>query len=160
MLILTTTSMEGMKGGPLKRATLLISGMVGATVILAVACSGSALPSPTLAPTPTALPREDALAVRGESLTRSALPTACVACHSADGTPRVGPTWGGIYGGEETLSDGTTVTVDDEYIRESIVDPNAKVVEGFSPNIMPRNYRDTLSDEDIEAITAYIRSLQ
>lgn len=144
----------------MKSATLLLSGVVGATVILVAACTGSALPTPTLAPTPTDLPMEDAMAVRGEALTRGASPTPCRSCHSADGSPRVGPTWQGLYRGEETLSDGTSVAVDDEYIRESIVDPNAKVVEGFSPNIMPRNYRDTLSDEDIEAITAYIRSLQ
>jgi mono/diheme cytochrome c family protein len=59
-----------------------------------------------------------------------------------------------------TLDDGSTVTVEDEYIRESIVDPNAKVVEGFSPSVMPQSYGDVLSDEDIEAIIAFIKSLQ
>ena len=52
---------------------------------------------------------------------------ACVSCHSLDGTPGVGPTWQGVYGREERLTDGTTVIVDDAYIRESIYDPNAKL---------------------------------
>ena len=64
----------------------------------------------------------------------------CVVCHTPDGRAGVGPTWQGIYGSEETLADGTTVTVDDAYIRESILDPNAKIVKGFPPNIMPPNF--------------------
>ena len=152
--------LEEMIGWPLKLAILRILRVVAGITIFAAACTGTALPSPTLAPTDTPLPRGDAQIIRGEALTRSASPTACVTCHSADGTTKVGPTWRGIYGTEVTLADGTTVTVDDEFIRESIIDPNAKVVDGFPPSIMPRNYRDTLSDEDIEAITAYIKSLQ
>ena len=61
-------------------------------------------------------------------------------CHTPDGRAGVGPTWQRIYGSEETLADGTTVTVDDAYIRESILDPNAKIVKGFPPNIMPPNF--------------------
>ena len=72
----------------------------------------------------------------------------------------VGPTWKGIYGSQEALVDGTTVTVDDAYIRESIVDPNAKIVKGFPPNLMPQNFGDTLSDSDIAAIIDYIKSLK
>ncbi len=84
----------------------------------------------------------------------------CTACHSIDGSVLVGPSWQGIYGSQETLTDGTTVTVDDEYIRESIVDPNIKIVEGFLPNLMPQTFGDTLSDSDIEAITEFIKSLR
>jgi cytochrome c oxidase subunit 2 len=94
---------------------------------------------------------------QGETLVQN---NGCLACHSTDGSQLVGPTWQGVYGSEETLADGTTVTVDDEYIRESIVDPNTKLVEGFQPNIMPQNFGETFSDSDIEAITAYIKSLQ
>jgi predicted lipoprotein with Yx(FWY)xxD motif/cytochrome c2 len=84
----------------------------------------------------------------------------CLACHSTDGSILVGPTWQGAYGSQDPLTDGTTVTVDDEYLRESIVDPDAKVVQEFQPSIMPQNYGETLSDSDIEAIIAYIKSLQ
>lgn len=84
----------------------------------------------------------------------------CLACHSTDGSPLVGPSWKGIYGSQEALTDGTTVEVNAEYLRESIVDPNAKIVEGFTPNLMPAAYGDSLSDSDIDAIIAYIKSLQ
>ena len=97
---------------------------------------------------------------QGRTVYETASPAPCMTCHSTDGSVILGPSWQGIYGSEETLTDGTTVTVDDEYIRESIIDPNAKVVEGFQPSVMPQNYGDTLSDEDIEAIIAFIESLQ
>ena len=84
----------------------------------------------------------------------------CKACHSLDGTVVVGPSWKNIYGSEEQLDDGSTITVDEVYIRESILDPNAKVVQGFSPNVMPSTYRDILSDQDIEDIISYIETLQ
>lgn len=84
----------------------------------------------------------------------------CKACHSLDGTVVVGPSWKNIYGSEEQLDDGSTITVDEVYIRESILDPNAKVVQGFSPNVMPSTYRDMLSDQDIEDIISYIETLQ
>ena len=89
-----------------------------------------------------------------------ALNNGCTACHSVDGSVLVGPSWQGIYGSQEALTDGTTVTVDDAYIKESIVDPNIKIVEGFLPNLMPQTFGDTFSDSDIEAITEYIKSLR
>jgi cytochrome c oxidase subunit 2 len=79
----------------------------------------------------------------------------CSTCHSVDGSRRTGPTWLGLYGGNVSLKDGTTVVVDDLFIRRSIEDPAAEVVDGFSP-IMPTF---DLSDDDLSALTAYIRSL-
>lgn len=152
----------------MRPATLLLSGIAGAALILAVACGGAAEPTPTTpaTETPTTAPAAttppagngggDPVA-RGQMLVQE---HGCLACHSTDGSMLVGPTWQGLYGSEETLTDGTTVTVDDEYIRESIIDPNAKITEGFQPNVMPQNFGDTLSDEDIEAIIAYMQSLQ
>ena len=113
--------------------------------------------APTVSPTPG---DGDGLAAQGKALAQTASPAPCVACHTADGSRLVGPSWQGIYGGQETLTDGTTVEVDDEYLRESIVDPNAKIVEGFAPNIMPATYGDSLSSSDIDAIIAYIKTLQ
>lgn len=84
----------------------------------------------------------------------------CKACHSLDGTILVGPSWKNIYGSEESLEGGDSITVDEAYLRESILDPNAKIVQGFAPNVMPPTYRDMLSDQDIEDIVAYIKSLQ
>lgn len=82
----------------------------------------------------------------------------CVACHSVDGSVLVGPSWKGLYGHEVTMTDGSTVTADDAYIHESIVDPNAKVVEGFSP-IMP-SFSSQVDDQQIADIIAYIKTLQ
>ncbi len=71
----------------------------------------------------------------------------------------MGPSWQGLFGRTETLSDGTTVLVDDAYLRESIINPNAKVVEGFSPNLMPLDFGQRLSEEQIASIIAYIKTL-
>jgi cytochrome c oxidase subunit 2 len=79
----------------------------------------------------------------------------CPSCHSSNGDRGTGPTWKGLYGSDVELSDGTTVTVDDAYIRESILDPAAKLVDGYG-NVMPKF---DLTDEEIAQITAYIQSL-
>jgi cytochrome c oxidase subunit 2 len=73
----------------------------------------------------------------------------CVSCHSTDGTPGVGPTWLGIYGRQEMLDDGTSVTVDDAYIRESIYDPNKKLVAGYAA-AMPQNYEQLFTERQAE----------
>lgn len=153
----------------MNRGLLLLFGILGVVAILGVACGGGAPPpADTVAPPPPAdtvaapvSPTADTedLAAKGKALAQTALP-ACVACHTTDGSPLVGPSWQGIYGSQETLTDGTSVEVNDEYLRESIVDPNAKIVENFAPNLMPATYGDTISDADIEAIIAYIKSLQ
>ncbi len=83
----------------------------------------------------------------------------CIGCHSTDGSPMAGPTWKGLFGKEETLADGRTITVDEEYIRRSILDPGADIVKGFA-NIMPNTYKDQISDEELEALIAYIKSLK
>ena len=149
---------------------LLLVGIIGVVALLGIACGGGAPPPtdtvapppPTTVPSATVSPPGDGggSEEKGKVLAQNASPAPCVACHTADGSRLVGPSWQGIYGGQETLTDGTTVEVNDEYLRESIVDPNAKIVEGFAPNIMPATYGDTLSDSDIEAIIAYIKTLQ
>ncbi len=78
----------------------------------------------------------------------------CVGCHSIDGTPGVGPTWQGLLGRQEQMTDGTTVTADEAYIRESILNPNAKIVNGFNPNIMPQNYGDQFAAKQAEIQSA------
>ena len=83
----------------------------------------------------------------------------CIACHSLDGSVGVGPSWAGVFGSEESLDDGTTVTVDEEYLRQSILDPNSQIVSGFNPNLMPPSYGDILTPEDIDDLIAFIKSL-
>lgn len=80
----------------------------------------------------------------------------CVACHSVDGAPNVGPTWKGLYGKQETLEGGATVHVDDAYLKQSINDPKAALVKGY-PNIMPPN---PLSDEEMAAVIDYIKTVR
>ncbi len=84
----------------------------------------------------------------------------CVACHSQDGTTIVGPTWLGLFGHEVELADGSTVIADEEYLFTSIVDPNAQIVAGFAPNIMPQTFDENLTDEQIQQIIAFIESLE
>lgn len=83
---------------------------------------------------------------------------ACNTCHSTDGSDMVGPTWQGLFGHEVQLSDGSTVTADENYIRESILEPNAKVVEGY-PAVM-NTYQGQLDNEQINAIIEYIKTLK
>lgn len=90
---------------------------------------------------------------RGETIAQD---NGCMTCHSTDGTDLVGPTWENLYGHEVTLEDGSTVTADEEYLYESIVDPNAKIVEGYPPSMTPYDY---LSDSEINSMIEYIKSL-
>jgi cytochrome c oxidase subunit 2 len=82
----------------------------------------------------------------------------CYTCHSVDGAAGTGPTWQHMVGHPVTLTDGTTVEVDTNYLRESILNPQAKVVRGFQP-VMP-TYRGSLNDRQIDALIAYMQSLQ
>lgn len=97
---------------------------------------------------------EEVSAARGEEMFTTTL--GCQACHSIDGTDGIGPTLAGIMGREETMQDGTTLTVDEEYLVESIVSPNAKVVEGYQPVMAPFSY---LSSAEVESLIEYIKTL-
>lgn len=92
---------------------------------------------------------------RGEELVEK---SGCLACHSLDGSRKVGPSFKGAFGRKTELADGTTVTADENYLRESLTEPNAKVVKGFPP-VMP-TFKGTLSDEDVAAIIAYLKTLK
>jgi cytochrome c oxidase subunit II len=80
----------------------------------------------------------------------------CVSCHES-GVRQRGPTLGNLYGMQEQLENGPTVLVDEVYIRESILDPKARIVRGFEP-VMP-SFRGQLTEEQILALIAYIKSL-
>lgn len=79
----------------------------------------------------------------------------CLACHSVDGGPSVGPGWRGLYGKTESLADGSQVAVDEGYLKESILNPSSQIVKGY-PAIMPAS---APSDEELQALTAFIKSL-
>jgi cytochrome c oxidase subunit 2 len=83
----------------------------------------------------------------------------CANCHSTDGSAKIGPTWLHLYGSTVKLSDGTSVTADDNYISNSILDPNSQVVAGFPSNVMP-DFLNTLDQKSVDALVAYIKTLK
>ncbi|HEY0920811.1 c-type cytochrome [Devosia sp.] len=82
----------------------------------------------------------------------------CTACHSTGTDTLVGPGWGGLYGSASALADGSTVTADDAYISQSMLEPDARIVAGFEPGAMP-SFAELIEPDQVEAIVAYIRSL-
>jgi len=81
----------------------------------------------------------------------------CMACHSVDGIKLVGPSFKGIFGVVEKMRDGTEILVDEDYLKESIEDPLAKVVDGFEP-IMPP-YKGTITDTELDYFIEFVKSL-
>jgi cytochrome c oxidase subunit 2 len=154
------------------RRHLFLAGVATAVAVAAsivVACGGgdegaspTAIPTATRQDTataqPTATPTEtQSLTDLGESLARR---NGCISCHTITGAAGAGPTWLGLFGKKETLADGSTVLVDEEYLRESITDPNAKIVRGFAADIMPQDFREKLTDKQIVALIEYIRTVR
>jgi cytochrome c oxidase subunit II len=80
---------------------------------------------------------------------------ACNTCHSTDGSTKIGPSFKGLFGKTETLTDGSTIPVDENYIRESVLVPAAKVVKGFQPVMPP--FQGSLNDEEMAGIIAFIK---
>ena len=84
----------------------------------------------------------------------------CVACHTPNGQVSVGPTWKGVFDSNRELVSGSPVKADDAYLKESILNPNAKIVKGFLPNLMPATFATTLKPEQIDQLIAYIKTLK
>jgi cytochrome c oxidase subunit 2 len=78
----------------------------------------------------------------------------CVACHSIDGRTVVGPTWKGLFGKMESMDDGTTAKVDEEFLRGFIRNPTARSVKGYPP-VMPKV---ELTEPELDALVAYIKA--
>jgi mono/diheme cytochrome c family protein len=151
-------------------------------ILFLVACNPQPLPvAPTPIPTlpPATLPSEggeasteqpstgeqeqaegaSAAVDRVEEGRRIVQETGCLSCHSVDGTNLVGPTFQALFGSETTFEDGTTATADESYIRASILKPGDQIVQGYA-NVMPSTYEQQLSDDQIDAIVAFIESLK
>jgi cytochrome c oxidase subunit 2 len=91
----------------------------------------------------------------GERIAKS---NGCLGCHSATGATLIGPTWKGLFGSQVKLSDGSTVTADEAFLIESILNPSAKIVAGFeSASAMPAY---SFTEEELSYIIAYIMSLK
>ena len=100
-------------------------------------------------------PKTLSLAKQGEELVEH---SGCLGCHSLDGTNKVGPTLKGLFGRTVTLSDGKTVVAGEDYIRESLLNPGAKIVKGFPP-IMP-TFQGVLKDNEITVVIAYLKTVK
>lgn len=105
--------------------------------------------------TTTPVPVDTEAAARGEEV---ATGTGCLACHTTDGTIGVGSTWKGLAGSSRPLDTGETVDADDAYLTTSIIDPGAQVVAGFD-NVMPPDYGDQLTEQEVADLVEYIKSL-
>ena len=94
----------------------------------------------------------------GEAIMKS---QGCFACHTTDGTKLIGPSYFNLYGSQQVvIRDGKeiTVTVDPEYVKRSILLPNAYITKGFPANLM-QSYRSTISDDDIAKIIEYLKTI-
>ena len=97
---------------------------------------------------------EGPLSVRGERLFAD---LACNTCHRSDGTGR-GPSLEAKFGTEERLATGAVVRVDESYVRESILNPQLKLVAGYQP-LMP-TFQGLVNEESVMALVEYVKSLQ
>jgi cytochrome c2 len=94
----------------------------------------------------------DEQAMRGQQVSTD---YGCIACHTVDGSPGVGPSWLGMWGRTEALTNGDTVVVDEDYFVESLLNPGRHIVDGY-PNVMMRSF---VTDQEIIDLMAFARSL-
>jgi cytochrome c oxidase subunit 2 len=94
------------------------------------------------------------LTARGERLFSD---LACNTCHLSDGRGR-GPSLVNKFGASESLATGAAVSIDEAYVRESILTPQAKIVAGYQP-LMP-TFQGLVSEENVMALIEYVKSLQ
>ena len=90
----------------------------------------------------------------------------CASCHSVDGSKIVGPTFKGLFGETISFIDGTSTVADEAYIKESILDPYKRIVAGFElsagsgTSAMPNNFREKLTDDQINEIIEFIKTIK
>lgn len=81
----------------------------------------------------------------------------CNTCHSRDGSKSPGPTFKGVFGRQETMSTGETITIDDNYLLESITKPQAKIVKDYTQVQMPQF---KFSQLQVDALIAYLKTIK
>lgn len=134
--------------------------LVGLFLLLgAAACGGGEV----VAPTAKTVVGERPQAGKGNAAAGKKLYTslACQGCHTLNGTGSAGPTFKGLAGSERKLTDGETVTADDEYLLESITDPDKLIVAGFQPGIMTSVIKQgQVSQTDAQSLVAFIKTVK
>ena len=106
----------------------------------------------------TAADSDISLADQGWAVLRK---NGCNACHSVDGSKLIGPSYLGGWGGTRTVVTGREkreISVDEEYVRRSIYDPNADVADGFGKGLM-LSYEGMVSEEEVKLIIEYLKEL-
>ena len=81
----------------------------------------------------------------------------CIVCHSLDGSRIQGPSFKNVWGRTEELEGGAKIVVDSAYFRESLLEPQAKIVRGYPP-VMP-SFKDQLKESEISALEAFLKSV-
>ena len=122
------------------------SGMIGSVIVMEPREFDNWLSGNTGSTTP---------AVAGQELYQT---LGCASCHGANGEGGRGPTLVGVFGKRAALQTGDSVLVDEGYVRESIINPQVKLVAGFGP-IMP-TFQGQISEDQLVQLVAYIKSLQ
>ena len=170
----------------MKKGGFLIAAVVGAILLAATACGGgeepTATPRPTVAPTPTFTPSPtatialeptappsstDSLAQKGRQIylnvPDNVKPQAlwCQQCHKIEGVPEAI----GIIGPDQTHLGTVAATRKasmsaEDYIRESITDPDAFLVEGYSAGLMTKAITEDLTKDQVDALVAFLLTLQ
>jgi cytochrome c oxidase subunit 2 len=82
----------------------------------------------------------------------------CNACHSIDGSKKIGPSLKGVWGMEQVHVDGSTAIMDVDYFNESVLEPQARIIEGYG-SAMP-SYQDLVTPEQLADLAAYVESLE
>lgn len=96
---------------------------------------------------------EEPIVTQGRLIAES---NGCLACHTQDGSASTGPTWLDLWGREVTMSDGTIRTADELYIRKSIEEPAAELVDGYPAVMIPYQF----SDEDMTALLRFLQEIR
>ncbi len=133
--------------------------VVLSTAVVVAACGGGATPAPARAPAATLAPAP-ATPVPSPAVGKELfISLGCLGCHKINGEGgAVGPPLTGVFGSQRELEGGGTVTADHEYMEESIVDPDAKVVKGFPPGVMAPF--DRLSHSQIDQLIEFMEGLK
>lgn len=112
----------------------------------------------TQASSPGPVQAKPALVARGKSLFNS---DSCAGCHSLSGAAGVGPSLKGVAGSKVALTSGQTITADDAYLEQSIANPDAQVVKGYTAGAMSAaiaSYNLSTKPDDIRALVAFMKS--
>jgi cytochrome c oxidase subunit 2 len=121
-----------------------LAALVGAAALVIAACGGDGGAAPDGLSAP---------ATEGRTIARD---NGCAACHGTDGEGGIGPAWVGLAGSTVTLEDGSEVIADTEYLRRSILEPGADLVDGYTIE-MPKA---DLDPAEVDALIAYIEALR